>query len=210
MDFTGELETHLTVCLNEPKSLAELQEWGATHGLKFLHIVLEEGMVASQPMLTKRTVGKLSDEIIAANQLKELLVADGFPVLRIKIEAAPWNEDVPQSSEDVTRHLPERYFESHIRILYPIGTDNSELVERIKMYSAHLSRNAFRQRHDCLEERFVTHRCWSVGYCEARQKLNSLLREIRALSYTVIDVEEEYVVFDTNLEIDAGWIKAEK
>ena len=52
MEFTGELETHLTICLGKTKTVAELQECGMTYDLKCLHIVLERGDVTSQPMLT--------------------------------------------------------------------------------------------------------------------------------------------------------------
>lgn len=206
MEFTGELETHLTVSLRKEKSLEEFRDWGASRGLKCLHIVLEQGEVCSQPMLTRRTTGKLTDEIAAAENLKKLLIADGFPVSRIKIEVAPWNEDVPQTTADIKDQSNQRYFESHIRIVCGEKADNTELIEAVATHSAHLSRNAFRRREDESEERFVTQRSPKVGYAESRNRLNSLLREIRALNYTVIDVEEEYVVYDSNLEIDAGWI----
>lgn len=210
MEFTGEIETHLTVHLSETKTIAELQTWGAAHGLKCLHIILEQGNAPSQPMLTKRAGSKLSDEFAAASRLKELLISEGFPVLRIKIEAAPWNEDVPQSAAEVIEQSPERYFESHIRILCGKEADNSELIEAVTPHSAHLSRNALRQRENDSEERFVTQRSAKVGYVESRRRLNAILSAIRNLGYTVIDVEEEYVVYDSNLEIDAGWIKTKE
>jgi hypothetical protein len=207
MEFTGELETHLTFCLQKEKTIEELRDWGAARGWKCLHIVLEQGEVCSQPMLTRRATGKLTDEISAVESLKKLLIADGFPVSRIKIEAAPWNEDVPQSAAEIAEHSPQRYFESHIRILCGKEANKSELIETVIKHSAHLSRNALRYREDGLEERFITQRCRTGGYAESLSQLNALLREIRGLGYTVIGVEEEYVVYDSNLEIDAGWIQ---
>lgn len=53
MEFSGELETHVTVCLGKKKTIAELQEWDKAYDLKCLHIVLERDEVTSQPMLTK-------------------------------------------------------------------------------------------------------------------------------------------------------------
>ncbi len=208
MEFTGELETHLTICLSKTKTVAELQEWGKVYDLKCLHIILDRGDVSSQPMLTRRASGKLTDEIGTALRLKELLIADGFQVIRIKIEAAPWNEDVPRSSAEIINPSTEKYFEKHIRILINSQAEHTELLETVKRHAAHLSRNALRQDSEGFEERFVTQRNWSIGYSESRQKLNELLQEIRALNYPVIDVEEEYVIYDTNLKIDAGWIQA--
>lgn len=175
MEFTGELETHLTVCLSKEKSIDKLRDWGAARGLKCLHIVLEQGNTPSQPMLTRRSTGKLTDEIAAAEHLKELLIAGGFPVSRIKIEAAPWNEDVPQAAAEIKDHLLQRYFESHIRILCSKKANKSELIETITKHSAHLSRNALRRRDDELEERFVTQRFREGGYTESRKMLNTLM-----------------------------------
>lgn len=209
MEFTGELEIHLTIYLGKTKTVAELQEWGRIYDLKCLHIILDRGEVSSQPMLTRRASGKLTDEIGTALHLKELLIADGFQVVRIKIEAAPWNENVPQSSAEIIISSTEKkYFENHIKILMDSQTEHTVLLEKVVRHAAHLSRNALRQSSEGFEERFVTQRNWSIGYSESRQKLNELLQEIRALNYPVIDVEEEYVIYDTNLKIDAGWIQA--
>lgn len=210
MEFTGELETHLTISLQNGKNIKNLRDLGTAHNLKCLHIVLEQGEVCSQPMLTRRTNGKLTDEIAAAENLKKLLIAGGFPVCRIKIEAAPWNEDVPQTAAEIEEQSNQRYFESHIRIICGEEANKSDLIEIAGKHSAHLSRNALRRREDGLEERFVTQRCFKCGCAESRNRLNALLREIRDLDFTVIDVEEEYVVYDSNLGIDAGWIKNEE
>ena len=133
MEFTGELETHLTVCLGKTKTVAELQEWGQTYDLKCLHIVLERGDVTSQPMLTRRASGKLTGEIGTALHLKELLTADGFQVMRIKIEAAPWNEDVLQSLREITNPATEKYFESHIIAVFScVNTDEKSSLKECK------------------------------------------------------------------------------
>src|SRR5690349_9573198 len=97
MEFTGDFETHITVGLPEADDLKALQQWSVIHGLKCLHIVLDRGHTVSQPMLTRRGRGGLSRELGMASKLSVSLNAEGFQVTRIKIEAAPWNQDIPRS-----------------------------------------------------------------------------------------------------------------
>lgn len=207
MEYSGELETHLTVFLEETRNIEQLQELARVYNLKCLHIILERGETISQPMLTWRAQGELTSQIEKARHLKDIISAAGFPVVRIKIEAAPQNKDVPQSKNELRKQFDGRYFESHIRILLDSRENNRALNEIAERHSAHLSRNALKESQNGFEERFVTQRNWRVGYSESNQKLIRLLNEIKDSGYKVIDVEEKFVVFDSNLEIDRGWIQ---
>ncbi len=57
MEFSGELETHLTVSLEGTESIEQLRKLAEIHNLKCLHIILERGEIPSQPMLTWRAQG---------------------------------------------------------------------------------------------------------------------------------------------------------
>ena len=48
MEFSGELETHLTVSLKGTESIKQLQKLAEIHNLKCLHIILERGETISQ------------------------------------------------------------------------------------------------------------------------------------------------------------------
>jgi hypothetical protein len=48
-----------------------------------------------------------------------------------------------------------------------------------------------------------------VGYTEACQRLEALQAAIAPLGHLVLEVEQEYVVYDNNLFVDAGWITSE-
>src|SRR5579871_6604612 len=162
MEYTGEFETHLTVCLAAADEIDSLRQWSANHGLKCLHIVLDRGVTISQPMLTRRGQGDLSDELERALSLGQTLNAEGFRVTRIKIEAAVWNQDVPQSRAEAERHPATRYFEHHVKLLLDGYADSLTLAGIADQHSAHLSRNALQVRGDGRFERFVTQRCRSV------------------------------------------------
>lgn len=206
MEFTGEFETHITVGLKDSNQFEALQAWGIARGLKFIHIVLDRGIHVSQLMLTRHGKGGLTDQLKIASDSSKSLNAEGLSVARIKIEAAPWNQDVPQSNAEAVNHPGDRYFEHHIKLLLEPSANIVTLRELAEAHSAHLSRNVLRIRNDDYRERFVTQRCLAVGRVEARQQLQNLLNAIAPLGYLVIEVEEEFVVYDSNLKIDAGWI----
>lgn len=205
-EFAGEFETHITVRLGPQRGVEALREWAAEHGLKCLHIVLDRGVTPSQPMLTRRGQGDLAGELRVASALCRSLDAEGFPVIRVKIEAAPWSEGVPQSDAEADGHPADRYFEHHIKLLLDNRVLVSPLEQIAERHGAQLSRNALRVRDDDRHERFVTQRCYSVGRGESRRRLETLLCEVAAFGHPILEVEEEYVVYDSNLAVDAGWI----
>ena len=207
--FTGEFETHITVRLGESGEIEALRRWGAAHGLKCLHILLDRGVSTSQPMLTRWGRGDLAGELATALALGRSLSAEGFPVTRVKIEAAPGNQCVPQSDAEAGDHPADRYFEHHVKLLLEDGADASTLAEIAERHSAHLSSNALRVREDGRHERFVTQRCHAVGRAEARRRLDALLGALAPLGHPVLEIEEEFVVHDSNLALDAGWLRDE-
>ncbi|QQP97681.1 hypothetical protein [Lysobacter enzymogenes] len=197
--FDGEFETHLTVAADHAGAL---QRFAAAHGFKCLHIELARGVRAFQPMLSWRGRGDFARQRAQADAVAAQLRAHGMQPLRIKIEAAPGNRDVPQ---DDAQAVAGRYFESHIKLLLEAGADLTELAERVRGHSAHLSRNALRTREDGLDQRFVTQRSHG-GLRRAYAELRALLDVLDGAGLRRLGVETEYVVYDDNLAVDDGWI----
>jgi hypothetical protein len=204
-EFEGEFEVHITVRLDGARDLGSLQGWAAGRGLSCTHIVLEQGAVASQPMLNWRARGRLSEELAAAEAVGRQLAADGFEVRRIKVEAGPGNRGVPQTDADAGDE--DRYFEHHVKLALAPDVELAALIALACEHGAHVSRNVLRVRDDARHERFVTQRCGAVGRTRARVMLEALLDALRRAGYEMLDVEEEFVVFDSNAEVDAGWIR---
>lgn len=209
LEFAGEFETHFTISTTGPGSVENLIRYGQAYGLKCTHIVLQQGATPSQPMLTRHGHGVLSSQIGKARDCAAALNAEGFAVNRIKIEAAPFNEDIPRSNGDALAQPLDRYFEHHIKLLLDGEADMNAIAKIAMEHSAHLSRNAHKIRTDGLGERFVTQRCLRIGQIEARQRLDSLLKDLSP-QYDIVDIEEEYVVYDNNLALDSGWLNAER
>lgn len=205
MHFTGDFEYHLTVRCGG-QAIDELARWAASRRLKFTHIVLDRGRSVSQPMLTARGSGALTDVMAAADATMSELRAGGFTVARVKIEAAPWTTGVPRSDEEAVALGAARYFEHHVKVLLPAGTDAAALAATATPHSAHLSRNTRRVRDDGRQERFVTQRCRRVGLRTAGRRLDALVTAVRAAGYEVGAVEREFVVVDSDESLDEGWI----
>ena len=101
-------ETHVTVDFDE-----RLPGWAAGRGLKYTRIQLARGATPDQPMLTRTGHGDLERHRAAAAALIGQLRDDGFTVRRVKIEAAPWNSEVPVEPGPTG----ERYFEHHVKLI---------------------------------------------------------------------------------------------
>lgn len=213
-EFEGEFETHLTVRLDpgagrgggDAEEFARLEHWAMRHGMKLTRILLDRGAVPDQPTLTERGRGALGAQRAAARRRSAELRTAGFAVVRVKIEAAPWNEDVPRTADEAAALSPVCHFEHHIKLLLRGDTELGIARSIAGRHGAHLSRNARRTTGRGRHERFVTQRCRSVGRPEARAGLDALLGALRAAGLEVLECEEEFVVHDDHPAVDAGWI----
>ncbi|MGW0843158.1 hypothetical protein ACWD26_23990 [Streptomyces sp. NPDC002787] len=206
-DFAGEFETHLTV-VSESVAGDEgrIRRWAERHRVKYTRIVLDRGTTPDQPMLTVRGSGGLSAQRVAASAWVERLGAEGFGVARVKIEAAPWNEDVPRTAAEARALPPGCYFEHHVKLALADETEVAAVRVLVERHSAHVSRNARRDLGGRGHERFVTQRCRDVGRAEARRRLDALLDALAAAEFKAVEVEEEFVVHDDRPALDSGWI----
>ena len=174
-----------------------------------MHIVLSRGNAASQPMATwRRSSTVLSSMRDEADGFAADAVQAGFELTRVKIEAAPGNEDLPQTDQEASTEPDANYFEHHIKLDRPREASVEKLTELCESHGAHLSRNAFRQTAGDREERFVTLRTYAVGDQTSQRQLAALLDCLAAVEEDVIETESEYCVYDSNIALDAGWLPA--
>ncbi|MGO4429976.1 hypothetical protein AB4Z54_67315, partial [Streptomyces sp. MCAF7] len=140
---TGEFEIHLTVRpvtgrADSPLPYRALERYAAERAWKFAHIVLDRGRVPSQPMLTLRADGTLPAARSAADTATAGLTGAGFPVVRTKVEAAPWAAGVPVSDEEARALGPRYYFEHHIKLLLDAAEPPPTLTRLVAAHTAHL------------------------------------------------------------------------
>ncbi|MCB5164844.1 hypothetical protein LG634_08365 [Streptomyces bambusae] len=187
-----EYETHVTVrCAGA--ELGRLERWAAARGLKVTHIVLARGRMTSQPMLTLR-------DRDGHRALVAALRADGFDPVRVKVETVPWTT-VPAGTGG-------GYFEHHLKLLLEPGHDRPALESLAVRHGAHVSWNARRVLAGGRHERFVTQRCpGRSGAVPAGAACDALAAELRAAGYEIRSEEREYVLYDSDLSVDDGWIE---
>ncbi|WP_327395385.1 hypothetical protein [Streptomyces phaeochromogenes] len=198
-------ETHVTVRCDSAAESERLRCWAAGAGLKLTHIVLARGRMPSQPMVTLTGSPSYAAESARALEVAAHLRADGFVPVRVKIESSPWAPEVPR--EPCGTGGDERYFEHHVKLLLDADTDLDALAARVVPHGAHLSWNARRVRGGAgrRHERFVTQRCRGVDAEGAGRLLELLLAEL--CGFEVADVEREFVLHDSDLSVDDGWIE---
>jgi len=211
-DVAGAFETHVSVLTDDVDALAARAD---AYGWRVTHIVLDRGRSASQPMLGARTHDTLRAVRRRADDVVGRLRGDGFTVTRIKIEAEPSHVGVPRTDAQARGHGPARYFEHHVKLVLPADVDESALVALVRPHGAHLSRNARRVRADGRVERFVTQRCRGVGDRTAARAARALVDVLSAPTtacgpVSIACVEREFVVYDDNDGLDAGWIEDER
>ncbi|MEW2521797.1 hypothetical protein [Actinacidiphila alni] len=213
----GEFEAHITVrCDGGTASATRLARWSAARGWKFTHIVLARGRTPSQPMVTLRGAGSYEEQLRACRWASDALRAAGFVPVRVKIEVAPWEPVVPRSDTEAVYGSRlgaapgGRYFEHHLKVLLDpadVGV-TAALTAAAVAHGAHLSWNARRLLAAGRQERFVTQRCHGVGLPAAERQLAALTRALEPLPVDILDVEREFVVYDSDVAVDAGWITA--
>lgn len=213
MEFEGDFETHLTVRPvaghgrpGTGTAYEALERWAGAHGMKLTRILLDRGASPDQPMLSERGRGSLTALRAAARLRSAHLAAAGFRVVRVKIEAAPWNGDVPRTAAEAAALPPVCHFEHHVKLSLRDGTETAAARTVAERHGAHLSRNARRATDGPAHERFVTQRCRGVGRDGARRELEALLAALDQAGLHVLEREEEFVVHDDHPGLDAGWI----
>ncbi|WP_328418204.1 nucleotidyl transferase AbiEii/AbiGii toxin family protein [Micromonospora sp. NBC_00389] len=159
-------------------------------------------------MLTLTGRGNLAEQHAAVQRWQRELREAGIYPCRSKIEAAPWCVGVPQSDEQAAVEPGGRYFEHHVKLLLPSTAvaDLVALTDLVAPHGARLSHNARREFADGVQERFVNQRCHGVGLATARQRLEELVETLRAAGHAPTKVEQEYVVFDSDVHHDQGWL----
>lgn len=204
--FEGDFETHVTLRC-ERTDVDDLQRWAAGAGLKLTVIVLGRGRVPVQPMITLCGSGTLGAQYTAAGIVVGRLKTAGFEVARVKIEASPWTRGVPGDDEDALRLGTGCYFEHHVKLLLDAGCDVQGLTRLVVPHGAHVSWNARRVLDTERHERFVTQRCHGAGLAAAGKSLEELCTMLYERGYKIVSVEREFVVFDSDASLDAGWIE---
>ncbi|MEO0844753.1 MAG: hypothetical protein AAF063_38725, partial [Cyanobacteria bacterium J06643_5] len=64
---------------------------------------------------------------------------------------------------------------------------------------------AFKKFINEKQERFITMRMYGVGYKSAQTGFDKLINCLKAKGFKLSQQQREYAVYDSNLNLDAGW-----
>lgn len=183
----------MTVRCRTQRESAALDAWAATRGLKVTHIVLARGRMPFQPMLT------LPDRTSHPSVVAGLRDA-GFEPVRVKVETVPWSQEPAGPGGG--------YFEHHLKLALPADYDRAALETLVIPHGAHVSWNARRvlPGPGGRQERFVTQRHHGPADAAGRA-CDELVRALAAAGYEVLSEEREFVLSDSDLSVDEGWLE---
>lgn len=201
----GTFEAHITVDAGVERrdAFASLCE---ALGVGCVLIELAAGRTASQPMTSSHHSGDLASVLAAVERIHEGLERGGFPVVRVKLEAAATNAGVPVT-DDEARAFAGAYFEFHAKLRLPEDADLAVLRDLCLRNGAHLSRNdRERDAHGGTKDRFATLRVYGAGRERATAAFASLLGALRDAGYTVVGEKHEFTIYDSRASLDAGWL----
>ncbi|MEM8924850.1 MAG: nucleotidyl transferase AbiEii/AbiGii toxin family protein [Actinomycetota bacterium] len=202
-------ETHVTVSMRTGFDREGLVALADEHSMKLLHIELDRGEVSSQLMLTFHGEARggrgLDDQLRRAGDLEFPIHRLRGEITRVKVEVPANASPAPADDREAATRSPLLYFEHHVKLAIPVGTDLADLRALVERHGAHLSRNAFDRRDD-IDHRFVTQRCYGVGNNTAEARYHELLAELGSTGFEMLKSEREYVVHDSNTALDRGWI----
>lgn len=199
--FDGVFESHVTVAACDEAAFAQTCD---ALGVKALFISLPRGKTMRQPMTGAHHRGPLPDILLTVHELARELVKAGFEVIRTKIEAVGPHRDLPQTDEAARSAPASNYFEHHAKVVLPSAESEAAIAAAFAGLGAYLSRGA--PRSDGLELRFVTLRSWGLGQASADARFDRVLALAGELGLPLRNRLREYTVYDSALEVDAGWM----
>lgn len=191
-------EIHLTLSseMRAEALLAHAQKLALTPTF----VRLARGQVMHQPMLTSRVEGDFATAQARAEQLRLALQARGIATTRTKIEVA--------REAGTSPYAMGGYLEHHVKVELP-ERNVAALRALCESEGAHLSRNVLAHVADGRVLLFCTQRILDPTQTAlADQALAALVQALTQLDGCVIcDVEMEQVLLDSNLALDAGWLR---
>jgi hypothetical protein len=202
---SGLFEAHLTVMPISNAEQVRFVDQCALMGLKPIMIELPKGDVAVQLMTSSIHRGEIHDVFTEVQGLAAGLDSAGFPVARVKIEAAPGNPGVPLTESEAASFPASNYCEHHLKVLLSPGDSLDELRNICSAHQAHLSRNAFKRHPEGKSEQFITLRCYGAGLQAAQAKFEAMIDQVKAARITVLKQITEYCLFDDNISVDGNW-----
>uniref|UniRef100_A0A6B2LC49 Uncharacterized protein n=1 Tax=Arcella intermedia TaxID=1963864 RepID=A0A6B2LC49_9EUKA len=210
--YRGLFETHITVKTDlqkDPHQIQKFKDLCTNIQVKPVLIELPNGVNPTQMMTASYSTGPIDEVLPGAYKLSQYFIKHDFDIQRTKIEAMCSTEGVPVTDQEALLLPHTNYFEFHIKV--GLNPDQLAHMEQISSlcheHNAHLSKNSFKVMLSGVEERFITLRIYKKGKANALEAFNRCVSAIQQKGYKILTTQREYSVFDSNVQLDSGWIE---
>jgi hypothetical protein len=189
-------ELHITTSPLSAKAIPAFQAFCLKHQAKALLIELDRGDFIEQPMFNKVVYcNQLQEALQTAAALSNEMQANDWPLKRLKIEIPAYLAgNLPL---EPSGHQP--YFEWHGKIN---GAVTSGLREICLVHKVHLSLNGLKRAEHF---RFITLREYGP-VTVFQQRVAELKIDLSRSDWSLVKDIFEYCVYDTNVQLDKGWL----
>ena len=204
--YKGTFEAHITIKAVNSELKQNFSLLCQKLNVKSVFIELPKGVTRCQMMTASYHHGAFKDVLQQINQIAEQIVNADFEVTRIKIEAMVSNQDIPISDIKAQKLSKSNYFEFHVKAILSASENLEALKKYCLQHNAHLSKNTFKKLIDGKQERFITMRIYGLGYKSAQTRFDNLILYLKSKGFKLSQQQREYTVYDTNLNLDNGWI----
>lgn len=198
-EIEGLFEIHISV---DPSQIWQLEQYCNKNKIKKIMAVAPNGKHKNQLMISKWKNGKETDVIKRANLMTDNMSEEfNLTILRIKVEAMSNSKNVPLNENDIN----DRYFEYHIKYILD-NNDLKKMCKHIENTNVAISRNIYTKTENSY---LLTFRIsGNKGFNNAEKIKDELIEKLKEKGFHSNDqIQKEYTVYDTNINLDDGWIK---
>lgn len=197
----GIFEYHVTVETNDIDKFVE-----TCHCLRVKPVVimLNSGEHVKQVMTSNFVMGIYPNNLKSIQELAKKLEMSGFPSCRLKIEARVSSRSksrgIPLTAEQMSV-WKDAYFEFHFKVKVDQG-GTERLFDLCRRKNGLIAWNGLKPEGFYL----ITLRICSGGLPEALSANKNFKNYLRSNGYTILQNQKEFVVYDSNPDLDKGWI----
>lgn len=191
------IELHITCNTLTNDKIESFEKFCHSIKAKPIIILLSKGENKQQPMISKIITCLNKDDIKREMDfIEKKFVSNGYEVIRVKMEVAPW--DV-KGVKKIFDNNSENYFEWHGKIRIESEGNSTSIISN---YGGHISRNVLKKDPN---SKFITIRDYGTEE-DIKQKIENLKKGLNQIQVNIIKEELEYCIFDSNVSLDKGWI----
>ncbi|CAF1036464.1 unnamed protein product [Rotaria magnacalcarata] len=195
-------KVHITVDHREMEKLLNVCK---INKLKPIFIHLQNGNNPQQLMTSSSHVGTFPEIVEQMKIFADLQFKD-LNIIRLKIKSSASHKGVPEENVDkLFWSQKSNYFEFRYKIYVSSKSQLGRLNALCIQQNLCLAFNAFETKSTYERYYIATMRLFHTGRKNAYVTNNYILQSLTRNDFSPVEVENEFVVYDSNINLDSGW-----